>query len=115
MVKKLIQILHWYDDEDVIGPLYIKLPPIITSVKCFESNKTKSFQISDNKLLKKYTQIWKKVENQFSIKFDSEPVYGDNDQYIKKKIKIYNDYVNTSFQGKKVPKKNVFIIISVSH
>ena len=58
-------------------------------------------------MLKKYTQIWKKVENQFSIKFDSEPVYSDNDQYIKKKIKIYNDYVNTSFQGKKVPKKNV--------
>ena len=28
-------------------------------------------------------------------------VYGDNDKYIKTKIKIYDDSVNTNFQGKK--------------
>ena len=39
-------------------------------------------------------------------KFDSEPVYGDNDKYIKTKIKIDKDKVNTNFQGKKVPKEN---------
>ena len=38
--------------------------------------------------------------------FDSEPVYGDNDKYIKTKIKIYGDNVNTNFQGKKIPKEN---------
>ena len=38
--------------------------------------------------------------------FDSEPVYGDNDKYIKTKIKMYEDRVNTNFQGKKVPKGN---------
>ena len=42
-----------------------------------------------------------------NIKFDSEPVYGDNDKYIKTKIKIYDGNVNTNFQGKKVPKENV--------
>ena len=41
-----------------------------------------------------------------NIEFDSEPVYGDNDKYIKTKIKIYEDRVNTNFQGKKVPKEN---------
>ena len=40
------------------------------------------------------------------IKFDSEPVYGDNDKYIKTKINLYRDEVNTNFQGKKVPKEN---------
>ena len=41
-----------------------------------------------------------------NIKFDSEPVYSDNDKYIKTKIKIYGDKVNIDFQGKKVPKEN---------
>ena len=41
-----------------------------------------------------------------NIEFDSEPVYGDNDKYIKAKIKSYRDKVNTNFQGKKMPKEN---------
>ena len=36
-----------------------------------------------------------------NIEFDSEPVYGDNDKYIKTKIKSYGDKINTNFQGKK--------------
>ena len=41
-----------------------------------------------------------------NIEFDSEPFYGDNDKYIKTKINLYRDKVNTNFQGKKVPKEN---------
>ena len=41
-----------------------------------------------------------------NIKFDSEPVYGDDDKYIKTKIKLSGDKVNTNFQGKKVPEEN---------
>ena len=41
-----------------------------------------------------------------NIEFDSEPVYGGNDKYIKIKIEIYEDRMNTNFQGKKVPKEN---------
>ena len=41
-----------------------------------------------------------------NIKFDREPVYGDNDKYIKAIIKSYGDKVNTNFQGKKMPKEN---------
>ena len=77
-----------YNDNDDIKTLCIMLPQMIGYVKCFESDKTMSFKISDNKLLKKCTQIWKKVRNLLNIKFDREPVYGDNDKYIKTKIKI---------------------------
>ena len=65
-----------------------------------------SFKVSDNKLLKKYNKIWERVGNLLSIEFDSEPVYGDVDKYIKTKIKTYGDRVNTNFQGKKFPKEN---------
>ena len=60
------------------------------------------FKVSDNKLLKKYTKIWERVSNLINIKFDSEPIYGDNDKYIKTKIKLYGDKINTNFQDKKI-------------
>ena len=41
-----------------------------------------------------------------NIEFDSDPIYSDNDKYIKTKIKMYDDRVNTNFQDKKVPKEN---------
>ena len=40
---------------------------MIGYVKIFEINKAISFKINDNKLLKKYTQIWKKVKRLLSI------------------------------------------------
>ena len=75
-------------------------------VKHFDSNKTMSFKVSDNKLLKKYNKTWGKISNLLNIEFDSQPVYGDGDKYIKSKIKMYGDRVNTNFRGKKVPKEN---------
>ena len=65
-----------------------------------------SFKVNDDRLLKRYTKIWGKNSSLMNIEFDSEPVYGDNDKYIKTKIKSYGDKVNTNFQGKKVPKEN---------
>ena len=65
-----------------------------------------SFKVSDNKLLKKYDKIWEKISNLMKIEFDSEPVYGDGDKYIKTKITVFEDRMNTYFQGKKVPKEN---------
>ena len=38
--------------------------------------------------------------------FDSELVYGDNDKYIKTKIKSYGAKVNINFQVLKIPKEN---------
>ena len=56
-------------------------------------------------MLKKYNQIWKRVKKLLKIEFDSEPVYDDNDKYIKIKMKINIGSVNTNFQGKKMPKE----------
>ena len=80
---------------------------MIICVKCSDSNKTISFKVTDNKLFKNYTKIWGKVSNLIDEKFDSEPVYGDNDKYIKAKVKSYGDKINTNFQSKKVPKENL--------
>ena len=87
-----------YNNDDVIRPLCIKLPQMIGYVK--------NFEVRDNKLLKKYNKIWEKVSNLINIEFDSETVYGDNDKYIKTKIKMYEDRVNTNFQGEKVHIEN---------
>ena len=46
-----------YNDDDVIRPLCINLPQMIDYVKHFDSNKTMSFKVNDNKLLKKYNKI----------------------------------------------------------
>ena len=94
------------DDDDVIRPLWIKLPQMIGYVKNFDSNKTMSFKVDDNKLLKKYNRIWEIISNLLNIEFDNEPVYGDDQKYIKTKIKMYEDRVNTNFQGKEVPKED---------
>ena len=78
---------------------------MIGYVRKSEVNTTMSFKISDKQLLKKYNQIWKRVEKLLKIEFDSEPVYGDNDKYIKTKIKIYAGSMITNFQSKKMPKE----------
>ena len=78
---------------------------MIGYVRNFDGNWTMSFKISNNNLLKKYNQIWKKVEKLLKIKCEGEPVYGDNDKYIKTKKYIYGDSVNTNFQGKTYQKK----------
>ena len=45
--------IRYNDDDDVIRPLCIKLHQMIGYVKNFDSNKTISFKVDDNKLLKK--------------------------------------------------------------
>ena len=102
--KNSLKYFIGYNDDDVIRPLCIRLPQMMGYVKHFDSNKT--FKVSDNKLLKKYNKIWGKVCNLMNIEFGDEPVYGDGDKYIKTKIKLYEDRVNTNFQSKKVPKEN---------
>ena len=58
--KNSLKYFIAYNDDDVIRPLCIKLPQIISYVKYFDSNKTMSFKVIANKLLKKYNKIWEK-------------------------------------------------------
>ena len=62
---------------------------MIGYVKCFDIAKTMSFKVSDKKLLKKYTKIREKIRSLIGKGFDSEPVYGDNDNNIDKNKVIW--------------------------
>ena len=68
-------------------------------------------RLATNSCLKMYNNISKKVKSLLNIKFDTEPVYGDNDKYIKAKIKIHDGTVNTNVQGKKYRKKKRHAIV----
>ena len=69
-------------------------------IKVFNDSVTMSLRVDDSKLFKKYCKIWKTSKLLLGIEFDSEPVYGDTDCYIKTKVKMYDNKVNTNFQGK---------------
>ena len=62
-----------------------------------------SFKISSKQFLKKYNQIWKRVEKLLKVEFDSEPVCVDNDKYIKLKVRIYAGSMIINFESKKMP------------
>ena len=74
--KSIKYFIEYNDDDYVFRPLCIKLLQMIGYVKCFDSKKTMSFKVTNKKLLK----IREKFSNLMDIKFDSEPVYGDNDK-----------------------------------
>ena len=58
------------------------------------------------KLFKNYHKIWKKIENLMNINFNTIPTYGNDDKYIKTKIKTYEDSITfTNFCNKKGSKK----------
>ena len=89
--------------NDVIRPLRILLPQIIGYVKYFDDNKTMPFLADDEKLLKEYTKVWKKIRNLIGKKFDAESVYGD--KYIKTKVKSCNNDIRTNFHGERNSRK----------
>ena len=62
-----------------------------------------SFKANNKQLLKSYNKIWEKVEKLLKIDFESKPVSGDDDKYIK--IKIYADRMITNFHNKNIPKE----------
>ena len=47
--------------------------------------------VNDKEILEKCCEIWNKIKILIKKEFNSEPMY--HDQYIKTKIKIYNDKV----------------------
>ena len=83
--KDSIKYFVGYNYHDYIEPLCIRLPQLMGYVKCFDNDKTTSFKIIDKKLLKKCTNVLERVRGLMNIEFDSEPIYGNNDKYIKTK------------------------------
>ena len=107
--KSLKYFIGYNDEEDVIRPLLLKPPLMIGYLKNFDDSMTMSLIVDDSKLFKKYCKIWKTIISLLGIEFDSEPVYGDTDSYIKTKVKMYDNRVNTNFEGKDVPKVDAFL------
>ena len=64
-----------------------------------------SFRVKDKQPLKNYNKIWEKVEKLMKTDFESKPVYGHDDKYIKTKIKTYEKSIITNFHNKKTPKE----------
>ena len=63
------------------------------------------FRVNNKQLLKNYNKIWEKIEKFVRIDFESKLVYGNDDKYIKTKIKIYAGSMIASFHNKKMPKE----------
>ena len=109
--KNSLKCFTGYIDEDnVIRPFCLKLPQMIGYLKEFDSV-TISLRVDDTKLFKKYCKTWRTISGLLGIEFDSEPVYGDTDSYIKTKVKMYDNRVNTNFQGKRFPKGMLLISV----
>ena len=94
-----------YNDNNVIRPLCVRLPQMTGYAKKFNENVTMSFRINNKQLLKNYNKIWETIEKLMRIDLESKPVYGDDDKYIKIKMKIYADNMITNFHNKRMPKK----------
>ena len=103
--KNSLKYFIGYNDNDIIRPLCIRLPQMTGYARKFDENATMSFRVNDKQLLKNYNKIWEKVETLMKIDFESKPVYGDDDKYIKTKIKIHADSIITNFHNKKMPKE----------
>ena len=71
----------------------------------FDENATMSFRVNNKQLFKNYNKIWQKIEDLLNINFASRSVYGDNDKYIKTKIKIYAGSTITNFHKNKTAKE----------
>ena len=103
--KNALKYFIGYNDNDVIRPLCLRLPQMTGYAKKFNENATMSFKANNKQLLRNYNKIWEKVEKLLKIDFESKPVYGDDDKYIKTKIKIYAGSMITNFHNKKCQKK----------
>ena len=105
MVQRIHLNTLGYDDNGVIRSLCVRLPQMTGSARKSDENATISFRVNNKQLLKNYNKIREKVEKLMRIDFESKPVYGDEDKYIKTKIKIYAGSIITNFHNKKMPKE----------
>ena len=71
----------------------------------FNKNAAMSFKVNDKQFLKNCNKIWEKVKKLLNIDFERKPVYGDDDEYVKTKIKIYAGSTITNFHKKKMPQE----------
>ena len=90
--KNAFKYFIGHNDSDVIRPLCVRLPQMTDYATKFNENTTMSFRANNEELLKNYDKIWEIIEKLMRINFESKPVYGDDENYVKIKIKICRQY-----------------------
>ena len=84
-------------------------------VKKFAENVTMSFRANNKQLLKNYNKIWEKIEKLLKIDFESKPIYGDDDKYIKTKLETYACSMITNFHDIKMPKEKSIMQVLINN
>ena len=70
-----------------------------------------SFKIEDEDAYLKYNEIWNKIQSILNVKFYIQPIY--DDKYLRTKVKIFNNTINTLFSGDEIPKERInYVCIS---
>ena len=99
-----------YKDGEFLRPLCIILTQISRFLKYFYGNRKNVLFLGENEevIIRYNTKFEKKSNEICGFNLDSQPVYDKN--YIKTKLKTYDDKVNTVFQTMKFQKKKLIAL-----
>ena len=102
-----------YLNNDTIQPLCVILPQMDGYIKYYDDGvKNMSFVTDDEKIYKKYNEIWEVVRNLSKIDFAVGPVR--DDIYLVAKFKIFNKINRATFNNNDIPReRNHYICIPV--
>ena len=103
-----------YLNNDTIQPLCVILPQMDGYIKYFDDDgRNMSFVTDDEKIYKKYNEIWEVIRNLLKIDFTVNPVR--DDIYLVAKLKIFDRLNKTTFNNNSyIPmEKNHYICIPV--
>ena len=106
--------IRGYLNNDTIQPLCVILSQMNGYIKYFEDGgKNMSFVTDDEKIYKKYNEIWEVVRNLLKIDFTVNPVR--DDIYLVAKLKIFDRINRTTFNNSNyIPmERNHYICIPV--
>ena len=93
-----------YLNNDTIQPLCVILPQMDGYIKYFDNGvKNMSFLTDDEKIYKKYNEIWEVIRNLLKIDFTVNPVR--DDIYLVAKLKIFNKINKTTFTNNAIPRE----------
>ena len=96
-----------YQEGGIVKPLCIILSQMNGYIKYFENGaKNMSFLIKNDKVWKKYEQIWDVIKNKLGIKCHSEPIY--EQKYLKSRVTEFDGVIKMNFLGNDMPKENMY-------
>ena len=103
-----------YLNSDTIQPLCVILPQMNGYIKYFhDGGKNMSFVTDDEKIYKKYNEIWEVVKNLLKVNFTVDPVR--DDKYLVAKLKIFDRINRITFNNNNNNNNNNSIPIERNH